>query len=137
MKHGYLMFKAKLVSEYLVSRFTNDFDKRGLLGLSIKKTYSEDGYYIFFENKKIYYDFAIIAEERNVTESGKYLLGTFYIYLMNDNAVKNNYYILFLTLMKKLFEKQIEFNRYNKTTSPILISEINRYFSKNNIYIQT
>ena len=136
MKHGDLMFKAKLVSEYLVSRFTNDFDKRGLLGLSIKKTYSEDGYYIFFENKKIYYDFAIIAEEKDVSKSGKYLLGTYYIYLMDDKATKNDYYIFFLTLMKKLFLKQSEFNIKNSTTSPILIMELDRYFNKN-INIQT
>ena len=61
----------------------------------------------------------------------------YYISILDHDLFKNDYYVLFLTLMKKLFEKQIEFNRYNKTTSPILISEINRYFSKNNIYIQT
>lgn len=136
MQYGDLMFKTKIVCDYLVERFTKDFDDRGLLGLYVEKCKIIDGYYIKFENKNIYYDFCFLAEEKDVSKSGKYLLGTYYIYLMNDKASKNDYYIYFLTIMKKLFEKQSEFNINNETTSPILLMELDRYFNKN-INIQT
>lgn len=136
MNNGHLMFKSKIVCEYLIERFNKDFDNRNLLGLYYQKTYYDDGYYIRFTNKKIYYDFCIIAEVKDVIESGKYSLGTFYIYLLNEKATKNDYYIMFLTLMKKLFEKQIDFNKKFETTSPILINELDLYFSKNNFKMQ-
>lgn len=133
MQYGDLMFKAKIVCDYLIERFTKDFDDRGLLGLYIEKCKFIDGYYIKFKNKNIYYDFCVLGKEEDISKSGKYLLGTYYIYLMNDKASKNDYYIYFLTLMKKLFEKQSEFNINNETTSPILLMELDRYFNKKNL----
>lgn len=129
-----LIFKAHQVAEYLVERFNNDFSNRGITKLYIEKTYLEDGYYIKFENKHIYYDIRLLAKKGNdLKDFGKYFLGTFTIHLLSDTTSKLDYYIYFLCIMRKLFIKQSEFNRNYELTSPILIHEIDVYFDKKNI----
>lgn len=123
-----LKLKAKNISNYLVERFNNDFNKNNInntFKLSVKDAYEGNGYVIYFENKKIYYDVQLLPKYEENGKNRILLLGTYYFFLLPDKTTKNDYYYYFLHIIRSAFKQQ----KKNETVygcCPHCLFEINK-----------
>lgn len=122
-----LKLKAKNISIYLIERFNKDFnkDKNNTFKLSIKDAYEGNGYIIYFENKKIYFDIHVLPKYEEKGKNRVLLLGTYYFFLLPEKTTKNDYYYYFLHIIRSLFKHQRE-NKSVYGCCPHCLFEINK-----------
>lgn len=104
-----LKLKALKITEYLTSRYNKEFSNIGnnYSKLNFEEAFNGRGYLITFESKHIYFDIQIIPELKSKYETAyKHIVGTYYFKLLDDKTSKNEYYVVFLKLLKDLFNRQ-------------------------------
>ena len=106
-----LKLKAHNIAVYLINRFNADFNKDNIntFKLSVKEAYNDNGYIIYFDNKKIYYDIHILPRYEEKGRNRIRILGTYYFFLLNEKTSKNDYYYYFLHIIQSLFKHQKEY----------------------------
>ena len=104
-----LKLKTFKITEYLVNRYNNEFNNIGnnYSKLLYTEAFNGRGYLITFESKHIFFDIQILPELKNKYEPPyKHLVGTYYLKLLDENASRLDYYVVFLKLLKDLFNRQ-------------------------------
>lgn len=122
---GHAMYVVNHFNNMYVSKYGKQFK------LKLENNYDHTGYKISFERKGFYYDieFCINKFKENSKNNIYFLLGTYYVGYMKQDS--KTYYILFMQLLKKCFERQyqlekITFEDGEKVSFPSLLPVLNK-----------